>query len=62
MARREEAVSHLGHPERTVCSDGTSSSHKTALHCPGSPLCPKEQEKEGKNNVNAVGDCVGCLC
>lgn len=42
---REEASSHLGHRGMTVCSDGTSSSHKTALYSLGSPLCPVQKKR-----------------
>ncbi len=46
--RREEAGSHLGCLVMKVCSDGTSSFHKTASHSPGSPLCPEERGREKK--------------
>lgn len=66
--REEEAGSHLGRPEMTTCSDGTSSSHKTASRSPGSPLCPAERRSHrGNNQLNrrqteAAAKLKHCVC
>lgn len=41
---RELTGIYLDCPETTVCSDGTSSFHKTASHSPDSPLYPAEPD------------------
>lgn len=52
---RELTGIYLDCPETTVCSDGTSSFHKTASHSPDSPLYPAEPDNTDRVLKGALG-------